>query len=134
MPEAAYKPRHLLDRIKDFCLLKTCFKSIPAELDSMMQGSANIWFTDNLNLEVTVLIDAKVSHYFRRRKMFPTQEIKEERLDGSLVVSFRVGQYEAIINILKSWIPNIVILAPEEFRKPLISDIKKWPKRQESVR
>ena len=99
----------------------------------MMQGSANIWFTDNMNLEVTVLIDAKVSHYFRRRKMFPTQEIKEERPDGSLVVSFKVGQYEAIINILKSWIPNIVILAPEEFRKPLISDIKKWLKRQESA-
>ncbi len=89
----------------------------------MMQGSANIWFTDNMNLEVTVLIDAKVSHYFRRRKMlFPTQEIKEERPDGSLVVSFRVGQYEAIINILKSWIPNIVILAPEEFRNTLIKD------------
>ncbi|HOX14562.1 MAG TPA: transcriptional regulator [Smithellaceae bacterium] len=125
--------RYALDRIKDFCLLKTCFKSIPANLDTVMQRGANIWFTDNMNLEVTVLIDAKVSHYFRRRKMFPTQEIKEERPDGSLVVSFRVGQYEAIINILKSWIPNIVILAPEEFKKPLIMDVKKWLKRQESV-
>ena len=44
--------------------------------------------------------------------MFPTQEIKEERPDGSLVVTFRMGQYEAIRNILKSWIPNIVILGP----------------------
>ena len=125
--------RYALDRIKDFCLSKTCFKSIPADLDSVMQGGANIWFTDNMNLDVTVLIDAKVSHYFRRRKMFPTQEIKEERTDGSLVVSFRVGQYEAIINILKSWIPNIMILEPKDFRNDLLKDVKTWVKRQEMV-
>ena len=40
-----------------------------------------------MNLEVTVLFDSQVSHYFKRRKMFPTQEIKEERPDGSLVVT-----------------------------------------------
>ena len=62
-----------------------------------------------MNLEVTVLIDATVGHYFKRRKMFPTQEIKEKRPDGSLVVTFRVGHFETIRNILKSWIPNILI-------------------------
>ncbi|MBU0653099.1 MAG: WYL domain-containing protein [Proteobacteria bacterium] len=88
------------------------FKGVPEDLDATLKGSANIWFTEEQNLEVTVLIDAQVSHYFKRRKMFPTQEIKEERPDGSLVVTFRMGQYEAIRNILKSWIPNIVILGP----------------------
>ena len=82
---------------------------------------------------VKVLIDAKVSHYFKRRKMFPTQEIKDERPDGSLVVTFRVGHYEAIRNILKSWIPNIIILAPEDFRISLIEDVKSWLKRQADV-
>ena len=65
--------------------------------------------------------------------MFPTQEIKEERPDGSIVVTFRVGNYEAIRNILKSWIPNIIILAPEDFRMSLIEDIKGWLKRQEGA-
>jgi len=64
--------------------------------------------------------------------MFPTQEIKEERPDGSLIVTFRVGHFEAIRDILKSWIPNIVILEPEEFRKDLLKDVKDWVKRQES--
>ena len=63
--------------------------------------------------------------------MFPTQEIKEERPDGSMVVTFRVGHYEAIRNILKSWIPNIVILAPEDFKKDLLEDVKKWVRKQE---
>jgi predicted DNA-binding transcriptional regulator YafY len=86
-----------------------------------------------MNLEVTVLIDAQVSHYFKRRKMFPTQEIKEEKPDGSLVITFRVGHYEAIRNILKSWIPNIVVLEPEEFRKALLKDVKVWVKLQENL-
>jgi len=74
-----------------------------------------------------------VSHYFKRRKMFPTQEIKEERPDGSVVVTFRVGSYEAIRNFLKSWIPNIVILEPEDFKKELLKDVKGWVKRQEKL-
>ncbi len=65
--------------------------------------------------------------------MFPTQEIKEERPDGSLIVTFRVGQYEAIRDILKSWIPNIMILEPKDFRNDLLKDVKKWIKGQESA-
>ena len=79
------------------------------------------------------MIDAKVSHYFKRRKMFPTQEIKEERPDGSMVVTFRVGHYEAIRNILKSWIPNIVILEPADFADGLLEDVKGWVKKQGKV-
>ena len=81
-----------------------------------------------------MLVDPQVSHYFKRRKMFPTQEIKEEKPDGSLVVSFRMGRYEAIENILKSWIPHIVILEPEAFRKDFLRDVKGWVKRQYSTR
>ena len=131
-PATGILKRYALDRIKDLKLLKSGFKSIPEDLDSVLRGSANIWFSGEPNLEVKVLIDAKVGHYFKRRKMFPTQEIKEERPDGSLVVTFRVGHFEAIRDILKSWIPNIVILEPEEFRKDLLKDVKDWVKRQES--
>ena len=131
-PTTGILKRYALDRIRDLKLLKAGFKSIPENLDAVLRGSANIWFSGEPNLEVKVLIDNKVSHYFKRRKMFPTQEIKEEKPDGSLVVTFRVGHFEAIRNILKSWIPNIVILEPEEFRKDLLKDVKDWVKRQES--
>lgn len=131
-PATGILKRYALDRIKDLKLLKSGFKSIPEDLDSVLRGSANIWFSGEPNLEVKVLIDAKVSHYFKRRKMFPTQEIKEEKPDGSLVVTFRVGHFEAIRDILKSWIPNILILEPEEFRKDLLKDVKDWVKRQET--
>jgi predicted DNA-binding transcriptional regulator YafY len=129
-PATGILKRYALDRIKDLRLLKSDFKSIPDNLDTILRGSANIWFSVETNLEVTVLIDNKVSHYFKRRKMFPTQEIKEERPDGSLIVTFRVGHFEAIRHIIKSWIPNITILEPEDFRKSLIEDVKAWLNQQ----
>ena len=117
--------------VGDFKLSKTGFRAVPENLDTLLKGSVNIWFTEDRNLEVTVLVDASCSNYFRRRKMLPDQEIKEERPDGSLVVSCRVGQYEAIRGLLKSWIPHIIILAPEDFRMSLLKDMKQWIKRQE---
>jgi predicted DNA-binding transcriptional regulator YafY len=129
-PATGLLKRYALDKIKDLRLLKSGFKSIPSDLDSVLRGSASIWFSGEANLEIKVLIDAKVAHYFKRRKMYPTQEIREERPDGSLIVTFRVGHYEAIRDILKSWIPNILILEPESIRLALVKDVSGWLKRQ----
>jgi predicted DNA-binding transcriptional regulator YafY len=123
--------RYALDKIKDFKLLKTGFKSMPKNLDSVLQESANIWFSEKTNLEIEVLIDAQVSNYFKRRKMFPSQQIKEERPDGSLVVTFRVGHEEAIHNILKSWIPHIRIVGPFDYRRKFVKEVKEWVEKQD---
>ncbi|MCX5829669.1 MAG: WYL domain-containing transcriptional regulator [Deltaproteobacteria bacterium] len=132
-PATGILKRYALDRISDIRLLKTCCKDVPEDLDDILHKSANIWFTGDMTLEVKVLIDVQVSHYFRRRMIFPTQELKEERPDGSLVITFRVGRYGAIRNVLKSWIPNIMILEPEDFRKDFLKDVKGWVKRQENA-
>ena len=132
-PATGILKRYALDRIADLKLSKIDVKVIPDGLDKMLQQSANIWFSDSRRLTIKVLIDVQVSHYFKRRRMFPTQEIIEERPDGSLVVTFQVGHYEAIRNMLKSWIPNILILEPEDFRGELLQDMKEWIKRQEFI-
>jgi hypothetical protein len=97
----------------------------------VLQQSVNIWFKDKQHLEVIVLIDTQVSHYFKRQRMFPAQEMLEEQPDVPLVVTFRVGRFEAIRNVIKSRIPNIVILEPEHFRKDFLKDVKSWVERQE---
>ncbi|HPL67426.1 MAG TPA: WYL domain-containing protein [Syntrophales bacterium] len=132
-PATGILKRYALDRISEIRLLKICCQNVPQDLDAILQRSANIWLTGDMNLKVKVLIDAQVSHYFKRRRMFPTQEILEEKPDGSLIVTFQVDRFEAIRNILKSWIPNIVILEPEDFRKDFLKDVKGWVKRQENA-
>jgi predicted DNA-binding transcriptional regulator YafY len=130
-PSSGIIKRYAMDKIANFKLSKTSFKAVPEKLDPLLKSSANIWFAEENNIEVTVLVDASCSNYFKRRKMLPEQEIKEERPDGSIVISCRVGQYDAIRSVLKSWIPNILILSPEDFKMSLLKDMKHWIKRQE---
>lgn len=118
--------RYAIDKIKEFKMLKESFRHIPGDLDDMLEDSANIWFSSKRNLEVEVLVDQSCADYFKRRNMFPTQEIKKEKKDGSLVVSFKVGRVEEVKNLIKTWLPNIKILKPREFKKEFTEDIKKW--------
>jgi predicted DNA-binding transcriptional regulator YafY len=85
------------------------------------------------DIEVIVQIDASCSHYFKRRTMYPTQKIIEERKDGSIIVSFNVGQYEAIQNMLKSWIPHILILKPKSLKEAVLKDVKRWIGKQQMM-
>ncbi|HRR40636.1 MAG TPA: WYL domain-containing protein, partial [Syntrophales bacterium] len=86
----------------------------------------NIWFTEERNLEVLIEVNPKAADYFRRRKIFPTQEIRETKPDGSLIVSLKVGNYGEVWDILKSWLPNIRIIGPETLLNGFSAEIKKW--------
>ena len=87
---------------------------------------ANIWFAGERTIEILILVDQSCADYFKRRKVFPTQEIREEKSDGSLIVSFLVGSYEEIRNILKTWLPNVKILAPEGLKEEFMEGMKGW--------
>jgi hypothetical protein len=88
--------------------------------------SANIWFCEERNLEVLIEVNPKAANYFKRRKIFPTQEIKETRPDGSLIVSLKVGHFGEVRDILKSWLPNVRILEPEGLWKGFSAEVQKW--------
>jgi predicted DNA-binding transcriptional regulator YafY len=122
--------RYALDKINDFKATKTCFKCIPATLDSNLKNSANIWFSAKRTIEILILVDQSCADYFKRRKVFPTQEIREEKSDGSLIVSFLVGNYEEIRNILKVWLPSVKILQPDDLKREFVHQIMNWLKWQ----
>jgi predicted DNA-binding transcriptional regulator YafY len=124
--------RYALDKIKDFKPLSNNFRCVPAQVDRMLKESGNIWFSSERNIEVVIAVDKSCAGYFRRRKVYPHQEIKEERGNGSIVVSFKVGSLDEIINILKSWLPYIKILQPEELKNILLSEMKTWVSWQET--
>jgi predicted DNA-binding transcriptional regulator YafY len=75
-------------------------------------------------------VDPVCADYFKRRKMHPTQEIREEKPDGSVTVAYRIGHYEAIRSMLKSWIPHIRIIEPEAFREDFLAEIADWVARE----
>ncbi|MCX7983021.1 MAG: transcriptional regulator [Syntrophales bacterium] len=104
--------RYALDRINLFRLTKKRFYNIPQKLDSILHKSANIWFEEESELEVVILVENPASDYFKRKRIYLSQEIVKEHEDGSLTVKFQVGKYEAIRDFLKSWIPHILVIKP----------------------
>jgi predicted DNA-binding transcriptional regulator YafY len=118
--------RYALDKLKDLRMLAERFPSIPANLDELLRQSANIWFTEERNLEVLIEVNPKAADYFKRRKIFPTQEIRDTRPDGSLIVSLKVGHFGEIRETLKTWLPNVRIVAPEPLAERLAEEISRW--------
>ena len=124
--------RYALDKLKDLKMLPTAYAGVPKDLDELLRQSANIWFCEERNLEVLIEVNPKAADYFKRRKIFPTQELRKEKPDGSLIVIFKVGNYEEIRDILKAWLPNVKILSPENMKKSFAAELRNWLLWQES--
>jgi predicted DNA-binding transcriptional regulator YafY len=118
--------RYALDKLKDLKMLPATFAAVPRNLDELLRQSANIWFCEERNLEVLIEVNPKAADYFKRRKIFPTQEIKETKPDGSLIVSLKVGHFGEVRETLKMWLPNVRILEPEGMRKDFLAEVQKW--------
>ena len=123
--------KYALDKISKISILKKSFNNIPEELDNLLRNSANIWFSEQKDIQVKILVDADCASYFRRKTLFPTQIIEQDNKDGSIVVSFQIGHFEEIIHFLKSWLPWIKILEPEELGKKLVEQMQEWIEWQE---
>jgi predicted DNA-binding transcriptional regulator YafY len=124
--------RYAMDKLKDLKTLPTNYAAAPKDLDELLRQSANIWFCEERNLEVVIEVNKKAADYFKRRKIFPTQELRKEKPDGSLIVIFKVGNYEEIRDILKAWLPNVRILSPENMKKSFAAELRNWLLWQES--
>lgn len=118
--------RYALDKIKEFKSLNNYFRCVPVQVDRMLKESGNIWFSPERNIEVIVEVNKLYAEYFLRRKVYPYQEIKKEKNDDSIIVSFKVGSFEEIMNTVKIWLPYIKIIKPDELKNILLKDMKKW--------
>lgn len=118
--------RYALDKLKELKMLSTSFPAVPGNLDELLRQSANIWFCEERNLEVLIEVNPKAADYFKRRKIFPTQEIRETKPDGSLIVSLKVGNFGEIRETLKAWLPNVRIITPEKIKASFVTEISKW--------
>ncbi len=123
--------KYALDKIGRISILKKHFNRIPEELDNHLKNSANIWFSSQKDTQVKILVAEGCASYFKRKTLFPTQKLEQDNEDGSIIVSFQIGNFEEIIHFLKSWLPWIKILEPEELKKELVEQMKEWVEWQE---
>ncbi len=66
--------------------------------------------------------------HFRRKTYHPTQQIEEERPNGSLVVSYEVLGLKEIASFVRSWGAGVTALEPERLRRRLRKDLRAMQK------
>ncbi|MGL4675461.1 MAG: helix-turn-helix transcriptional regulator, partial [Wohlfahrtiimonas sp.] len=90
-----------------------------------IKNTDSIYYGNQL-AEVLVHVDAEKAIYFKRRDLLPNQTIVEEKENGDLIVkSERVNQQE-ILSLMRYWIPNVRILAPEGLQEELNDSLREY--------
>ena len=125
--------KYILYRMIDVKILRTASKGIPKDLDDEMHKSVNIWFSGERNTQILIEVDAEWAHYFKKRWILPLQEIKEERKDGSLIVSFFACNEQEIVMCLKPWLPHVRIIMPSEMKSLFVKEYTEWIQWQQAV-
>jgi len=95
------------------------------DIDDVIEGIQTPWYQDEEEFEVVLEVLGEIAHYFKRKKHLNSQKILEERMDGSLLITFTVTHEEEVDNLIKSWLPHIKVISPkslaERIKKDLIS-------------
>lgn len=113
----------LLAHIKEVQLTDELFSIDKQRIEEMLDRTHTAWFEDGGDFDVVVRVLPEIAHYFKLKDFLNSQEILEEREDGSIIVKFDVTSDEDVDNLIKSWLPHIEILEPERLRKKLINEL-----------
>jgi len=119
----------MLNKIKNIKSVNRYYKTSKEQIDLILYKTHSAWFEDGQSFKVTVKIDKQIAVYFKQKQFLQSQNIEEELENGDLIISFEVSHDEDVDNIIKSWIPHIIILKPIRFRNKLTKELKDYIKR-----
>ncbi|MDR1613191.1 MAG: WYL domain-containing protein [Planctomycetota bacterium] len=76
--------------------------------------------------EAVLKVSAPAAIYFRRRSLIAQQKTIKELEDGGLIVSGKFAHPNQILPIVRYWIPHVVIVSPEEWRKTMEAGLRDY--------
>ena len=88
-----------LENIKKIELLDEYFTP-PRNLNTFLDQSVNIWFTEKRDKQVVLKVDKEAAKYFKQQVYFPLQKITKENRDGSLRIETKICRNEEILRII----------------------------------
>jgi predicted DNA-binding transcriptional regulator YafY len=122
----------LLSNIESVALLTKRFDYDHATIVNQIEKLNTAWFSHGDSKRVKVLANKKIAHYFQKREFFEGQEVIEAKENGDLVLSFEVTSYDEFDNIVKSWLPDIKVLEPKEYRERLVNELATYLSEQKT--
>lgn len=109
-----YKNRLLKLRLEKIisCKLTEQTFTKPKNLQNILNESVNIWFETKRDKKAVLLIDKKVSKYFKEKNYFPKQKVVKEYKTGDILLECYFAKEEEILHTILQWIPYIVVKEP----------------------
>ena len=100
----------------------------PRNLNTFLDQSVNIWFTEKRDKQVVLKVDKEVAKYFKQQVYFPLQKITKENVDGSLRIETKICHNEEILRIIFRWIPYVHVVKPKDLKIEVEKIIKSYLK------
>ena len=88
----------------------------PRNLNTFLDQSVNIWFTEKRDKQVVLKVDKEAARYFKQQVYFPLQKITKENRDGSLKIETMICHNEEILRIIFRWIPYVHVVKPKDLK------------------
>ena len=86
-------------------------------------------YTPNFRLhliDVVVEVASVKAKFFRAKKFLPSQNIVEQKEDGSLVISFKVTQDLEVEELIKKWLPFMKVIAPLSLKQKIDAELRAY--------
>jgi len=97
--------------------------SMDEDIIRSIEESDTVWISKGESIEVKLRVAASFASYFIDNISLPGQKNCTTEDDGSLIVTVKVFYLEEIKNIIKYWIPRIIVIAPSELRDEIKKEL-----------
>lgn len=119
--------KYYLQNIFDIELLDKKYRVSKKALKSI-ENALNIWFNEDENIKVKLLIDKSIMKYFQRKPISKTQRLVEFDKNENMIITVDISNENEIIPIIKYWLPNIKVIEPKELNMKIKKEIEKFLK------
>ena len=92
-------------------------------LNEKLDLEEGVWLSEQPT-EIVLKVDKAIAPYFKRRKLIANQVVEKELVDGSLILSAKVGHRNQVVPIVKYWIPNIRVISPDGLQEEIDGELR----------
>ncbi|CAA6818180.1 MAG: Unknown protein [uncultured Sulfurovum sp.] len=77
-------------------------------------------------IEIILEVSTEKAKFFKAKKYLPSQQILEEKEDGTLIISYTVTQEIELEELIKKWIPFLKVLSPLSLKEKIENDLRNY--------
>lgn len=86
------------------------------------------FFKSSELFKVQVKANQNIAQYFKLKQYLPSQKILKENDDKSIFIEYEVSHIEEVDNLVKSWLPDMIVLKPLAYKKKYLEELQSYIK------